>query len=62
MQVRTAGADAADEVALRLLRDLGCRDLQVTTGSLEDAFVALTTPECSPESSPESSPEMQETP
>jgi ABC-2 type transport system ATP-binding protein len=42
VQVRTAGAQAADDVALRLLRDLGAHDLQVTTGSLEDAFVALT--------------------
>ena len=39
--VRTADSDA---VARLLLAELGGHDLEITTGSLEDAFVRITGP------------------
>jgi ABC-2 type transport system ATP-binding protein len=40
----TVATPDSDEVARRLLGDLGGRDLEITSASLEEAFVKLTTP------------------
>ena len=41
-RIAVRGPDS-DRIALAVLADLGGRDLEVTTGSLEDAFVRITT-------------------
>ena len=42
----TVHAADSDAVARLLLNELGASNLEITTGSLESAFVALTGAEC----------------